>query len=141
MVTKQRGRRSTRSTVVRQESDTKFHGYIQIVPPDGPFIAEGSWILVTIRSLKLGNLPDVGINEICLVVSAETDKGAEPGQVSGSLKVEMLKYLQDGATLNIEDLVVLSAKVNRQLTLRCSIDELDASDLLIPDGFHRRLGS
>ncbi len=118
----------------------KFHGVIHVVPPaGGQSIGNGTQILVALRKLFFGNVPDPGKNQLSVAMVVETDKESG-GVASGDLKFDLIKYAKDHQALNFTDLVLFSGKVHRYLTIRCNIDELDedsveATQILISEGF------
>ena len=118
----------------------KFHGIIHVVPPaGGQSIGNGTQILVALRKLFFGNVPDPGKNQLSVAMVVETDKESG-GVASGDLKFDLIKYAKDHQALNFTDLVLFSGKVHRYLTIRCNIDELDedsveATQILISEGF------
>jgi hypothetical protein len=125
--TAKRTRPKSRRTTQRKNG--KFHGVIEVEPPkEGEVLHDEARVLVAIRSIEFGNIPDPGTNELSLAVAVETDK-KKTGQTSGSLKIELLKYVRDHQALNIRDLVIFSGQVHRHLTLRCSVDELDEASI------------
>jgi hypothetical protein len=108
--TAKRTRPKSRRTTQRKNG--KFHGVIEVEPPkEGEVLHDEARVLVAIRSIEFGNIPDPGTNELSLAVAVETDK-KKTGQTSG-----------------IRDLVIFSGQVHRHLTLRCSVDELDEASI------------
>lgn len=108
-------------------SGKKFHGAIEVDPPDGgAAIPDGTRVLIALREVRFGDLPDGRKNEVALVASVETDK-EDTGTASGTLRVDLFRYVPDDAALNISDLVLYSGAAHRHLTFRCAITELDQS--------------
>ena len=126
-------RRTTSASSTARARGGKFHGVIDVeTPTEGEEIVDGARVLVAIRRIFFGDIPDPGgNNELSLLVSAETDKSDEGSteEAKGEFKVELFRYVKDNEPLNITDLVVFSGSVRRHLTLRCSIAELDAASV------------
>lgn len=114
----------------RRKADAKYHGKIVVTPPAGQPIETGTRILVAIRKLEFGNLPDANKeNEVSLVATAETAAGAdaETPIVTSQFEMNHFRYVSDGQALNLKDLVIFSGELRDYLTIRCAIDEIEGT--------------
>ena len=107
----------------------KFHGAIGVESPrEGDVIGDEDRVLVAIREVRFGDLPDPGKSEVLFVAAVETDKEGKDA-ASSTLKIDLIRYVRDQSALNIRDLVIYSGPVHRHLTIRCAITELDEKSI------------
>ena len=105
---------------------SKFHGVVVHTPPaSGAKIASGDHVVVAVRELSFGALPEIGRNsELWFGIQlATTGKKGERVEVNHDTGVFF--HVRDGSSLGVVDWVVFDGPVRQHLSLRLEIVEVE----------------